>query len=139
MRVEKSVILMVAVLGSLTLAGCLRMFQISQFQPVSLPHTPKPGEETILHVVAFDEDTNAWIETEVMLTDIEAERCEKKITNGEDGAIFSAIVGKQYIITAKYKDSNTSLRFIMKPGAIVVVFIKNKKVVDILIYLTSIM
>lgn len=139
MKIGRKAAFILGLLAALGLAGCFAFFETSQHQGIFIPRVPKYGEKTILFVVAFDKDSSSWIPIEVILTDIEAERSERKVTNGEEGAIFNVVVGKEYVITARYKDSDISSRFIMEPGTTVVAFVKNNKIVDMAIYRTGIM
>ncbi|MEM5868896.1 MAG: hypothetical protein QXL09_03025 [Candidatus Aenigmatarchaeota archaeon] len=74
MKVKKRILLIFLVLVGIALAGCFGMFQISKQGGILRPYRPKPGEKTILEVIAFNEETRSPLQIEVTLVDLETQK-----------------------------------------------------------------
>lgn len=134
MEVKKRALLMLALLGCVIVGGCFLIFKMLKPEAGFLPYTPHDGEETRLRIIGIDEDNQVPAEVQVTLIDTEKRTEETKVTDVKYGAVFNVIVGREYSIIAKYRDSTHSINFKMRPTTGIEIIIKSGKIVEIKVH-----
>ncbi|MEM5868806.1 MAG: hypothetical protein QXL09_02540 [Candidatus Aenigmatarchaeota archaeon] len=117
MKIYRKVLILGILVAILGIASCFwlsTMFQKDEIESIR-PYFPKEGEKQTLSVTSWEGSPENFREVEVTLIDLETNQSWTKLTDPDYGARFEVIVGKSYMLVAKYKSDIESIIFTMKP------------------------
>jgi len=136
MRVRKRWIFIgFGIIVPILLAGCFLWRELIPSKPrIIQPYIPKEGEATTMDVSAYDSSTLQPVIVEVTVKDLETQREETKMTVKDSYIKFTVIVGKKYLITAKYGDSIKSKEVIIEPFFMCIIVTEDGVISEIVTY-----